>query len=124
LKLALLGMGRMGREIDRLATAAGHEVVARIDIVTNPNPAPLPDQLQGAEVAIDFTVPGAVLENIKEVAAAGVPMVVGTTGWYDAMDEARSFRNTTRRCSSIITPPRRTRPAARPSPWPSGFSIP
>lgn len=91
MKLALLGMGRMGTELDRVARAAGHEVVARIDIATDPNPAPLPDQLQGAEVVIDFTVPDAVLENIQGVAAAGLPMVVGTTGWYDAMDQARGL---------------------------------
>ena len=91
MKLALLGMGRMGTEIDRLALAAGHDVVARVDVATNPDPAPLPEQLRDAEVVIDFTVPGAVLENIKEVAAAGLPMVVGTTGWYDAMDQARDL---------------------------------
>ena len=71
MKLALLGMGRMGQEIDRLARAAGHDVVARIDIAPAPDPAPLPDQLRGADVVVDFTVPGAVLGNIEGAAVAG-----------------------------------------------------
>ncbi len=93
MKLALLGMGRMGQEIDRLARAAGHDVVARIDIAPtpDPDPAPLPDKLRGADVVVDFTVPGAVLGNIEGAAAAGIPMVVGTTGWYDEMDRIQAL---------------------------------
>lgn len=48
-------------------------------------------QLGDADVCIDFSEPGAVIENIKMAARVGVAMVVGTTGWYDHMDEVRSL---------------------------------
>lgn len=86
MKLALVGYGRMGRAVEGVATEEGHEIVARLD----DGDALDRKALSGAEVAIDFTLPDAALPNIRSVAAAGVDMVVGTTGWYDRLDEARA----------------------------------
>jgi 4-hydroxy-tetrahydrodipicolinate reductase len=91
-KLALLGSsGRMGRAVQRLAASADHEIVARFDIETNPGGSALRDALGDADVVIDFTQPDGVLQNIAEVAQAGRPMVVGTTGWYGALGEVREI---------------------------------
>lgn len=88
MKIALLGYGRMGRAVEELALERGHEVVLRLDSAGEVGP----DALEGesapvVDVAIDFTVPGAVVENVRAVAGAGVAMVVGTTGWHDHLDE-------------------------------------
>jgi 4-hydroxy-tetrahydrodipicolinate reductase len=63
--------------------ARGHEVVSRLD----QGEAIDRTSLAGAEVALDFTLPGAVLDNARRVGEAGVDRVIGTTGWYDRKDE-------------------------------------
>jgi 4-hydroxy-tetrahydrodipicolinate reductase len=74
----------MGRMVEDAATRAGLEVVCIID------PAgPSRGQLSDADVCIDFSEPGAVMENIRTAAAARVSMVIGTTGWYEQMAEVR-----------------------------------
>ncbi len=91
MKIALIGYGKMGKEVERVARLRGHAVCAIVDRV---DPAATHRELgasclRDADVAIDFTVPSAVLENIRAVAAAKKSMVVGTTGWYDGMTEAK-----------------------------------
>ncbi len=83
-KLAIVGYGKMGRLIDQLAPEYGFTVSARVDIDRD-------EPLQGADVAVEFSVPSSVLPNIRKVAALGVPIVVGTTGWLDHLAEARSI---------------------------------
>jgi 4-hydroxy-tetrahydrodipicolinate reductase len=90
-KLALLGSGRMGSAVERLAPSANHEIVATFDIDTNPGGAALREAVSGVDAVIDFTQPEAVLQNIEDIAQAGLPMVVGTTGWYDGMARAREI---------------------------------
>jgi 4-hydroxy-tetrahydrodipicolinate reductase len=92
MKLAILGSsGRMGEAVQRLAVSAHHEIVAGFDIDTNPGGSTLREALGAADVVIDFTHPDNVVRNIEEVAMAGLPMVVGTTGWYHALDEVRQI---------------------------------
>lgn len=82
MKLAIIGMGKMGHAIAELAAARGWQIVARLhhgDPITR-------DSLAGADVAVEFTVPTAAPANIRAVVAAGVPVVVGTTGWYGELD--------------------------------------
>jgi 4-hydroxy-tetrahydrodipicolinate reductase len=86
MKLALIGYGRMGHVIDQVAKARGHEVVARLDM----GDAIDAQTLAGARVAFDFTLPDAVIDNARRVAGAGVGLVIGTTGWYERMDELKS----------------------------------
>ena len=91
MKLALLGSGRMGREVERLAHATGHEIVVSLDSQTNPGGDALRDAVADADVVVDFTRPEAALRNIEDVARAGLPMVVGTTGWYDEINKVREI---------------------------------
>ena len=86
MKLALLGYGKMGRMVEQAAERDGIEVVAIIDPISGSR-----GSLGDADVCVDFTEPSAVIENIKAVAAARVAMVVGTTGWYDQLEEARGL---------------------------------
>lgn len=81
MKIALLGYGKMGRIIEKIAVDRKHEVVLTID---QDNLYDLTaENLQKADVAIEFSTPGTVLDNISCCFNAGVPVVVGTTGWYD-----------------------------------------
>jgi 4-hydroxy-tetrahydrodipicolinate reductase len=86
MKLALLGYGKMGRMVEQAAARDGIEVVAILDPISGSR-----GSLGDADVCVDFTEPSAVIENIKAVAAARVAMVVGTTGWYDQLEEARGL---------------------------------
>ncbi len=90
--LGLTGQGRMGTEVERLALQGQHEVRLSLDEYSNPDGIGLTKEaLTGVEVVIDFSWPEAVVENIRRVAEAGVPIVVGTTGWYDRLGEARQL---------------------------------
>ncbi len=77
----------MGREVLRLAREAGHEIVVEIDSASALGAGPLPAGLESADVAIDFTRADAVPRSVPRLAEAGVSMVVGTTGWYERLDE-------------------------------------
>ena len=82
MKIALLGYGKMGQVIERIALERGHEIVLKKDKDSTF------DGLSNADVAIDFSVPSAAVENITACFNEGVPVVSGTTGWlehYDAM---------------------------------------
>jgi 4-hydroxy-tetrahydrodipicolinate reductase len=74
----------MGRLVEQLAPEYGFTIHARIDLN---DPV---EQAAGADVAIEFSTPHAAIGNVEALAAAGVPAVVGTTGWLDQMDRARS----------------------------------
>ena len=92
MKLALVGYGKMGRAVERVAMESGHEVVARIDPTLDTREIGA-ETLGGADVAIEFTVPDAAVDNIAALAAAGVDVVVGTTGWHERLDEAAAAVN-------------------------------
>ncbi|PJR03035.1 4-hydroxy-tetrahydrodipicolinate reductase [Avrilella dinanensis] len=77
MKIALLGYGKMGQEIEKIATARGHEVILRKTENNNF------DGLKNADVAIDFSVPTAAITNISAAINDNVPVVSGTTGWLD-----------------------------------------
>ena len=82
-KLAIIGYGKMGRLIDQLAPEYGFTVSARVDIGRD-------ESLAGSDVAIEFSMPSAVLSNISKIASLGIPIVVGTTGWLERMEEAKA----------------------------------
>ncbi len=81
MKIALIGYGKMGHAVEAYASERGHAVVCRID-----KDDPWPEQLE-ADVAIEFTTPQTAVENLKRCFALGLPVVCGTTGWYDRYDE-------------------------------------
>jgi 4-hydroxy-tetrahydrodipicolinate reductase len=86
MRVALLGYGKMGHEVEATCRAQGHDVVAVVDDRVGATRGSLED----AEVAIDFTTPDAALSNILKVSTLGVDLVVGTTGWYNRLDDARA----------------------------------
>jgi len=85
MKIALLGYGRMGQAIEKVALERGHEIVIKKDV------EPLEKDLGIADIAIDFSHPSAAFENIKSCISSGVPVVSGTTGWLEKYDEIVSY---------------------------------
>lgn len=87
MKIAILGYGKMGRIIEQFAFERGHEVVLKVNIdnIEDLNSA----NLRLADVAIDFSTPDSVLSNIDLCFDTGVPVVVGTTGWYAKLQEVK-----------------------------------
>jgi len=91
-KLALLGHGKMGKAIEALAPQRGFEVRLVMDIDVNAQGQGItPENFAGVDVCIDFTTPDAAVENIRHVAALGVNLVVGTTGWHGRLEEVRKI---------------------------------
>jgi 4-hydroxy-tetrahydrodipicolinate reductase len=88
--VAIVGYGKMGRLVEQLAPSFGLEVRTRISSAKNPQGSGLSrESLAGADVAIDFSTPQAAPANILRLAALGVNVVSGTTGWYDALPAVR-----------------------------------
>lgn len=83
MKLALIGYGKMGKTIERIALERGHEIVSIIDI--NNLDDFDSEAFKSAEVAIEFTVPQVALSNYRRAFASGVPVVSGTTGWTEEL---------------------------------------
>jgi 4-hydroxy-tetrahydrodipicolinate reductase len=82
MRVGIVGTGRMGREIEALATARGHHVVWALGAADNRGGAGLtPERLAGSDVVFEFTTPGAAIENLLRLAIAGARVVCGTTGW-------------------------------------------
>jgi 4-hydroxy-tetrahydrodipicolinate reductase len=89
MKIALLGYGKMGKIIEKIALSRKHEIVLTI---SHENLHELtPENLQKADAVIEFTTPASVLDNIKHCFNAGVPVVVGTTGWYEQLSEVKQL---------------------------------
>ena len=87
MKLALIGYGKMGKEIEKIALQRGHEIVSVIDIGNQEDFGS--EAFKSADVAIEFTVPHAALDNYRSAFAAGVKLVSGTTGWLEHIDEIK-----------------------------------
>jgi len=89
-RIAILGMGRMGREVDAAAQERGVEVVARLDVDDVADRAGAIAALREADVVISFTQPDSAEADIELCLEAGVPVVVGTTGWHGQLDAVRA----------------------------------
>jgi 4-hydroxy-tetrahydrodipicolinate reductase len=87
MKIALLGYGKMGKVIERIALERGHEIILKKDEFNTY------DGLSTADVAIDFSVPTAAVDNISNCFHANVPVVSGTTGWLEHFDEMVALCN-------------------------------
>lgn len=87
MKIALLGYGKMGKMIESIALDRGHEIVLVID---QDNSHELTtENLNKADVAIEFSTPGSVMHNIQTCIKSKTPLVVGTTGWYGHLQEVK-----------------------------------
>ena len=83
MKIALIGYGKMGKLLERFAQERGHEICITLDA---DNASDIrSERFKEADVAIEFSVPHAALEHIYDAFEADVPIVVGTTGWYDEL---------------------------------------
>jgi len=83
MKIALLGYGKMGKLIADIATQNGHTVIAKLSSKDKANK----ENLAAADVCIDFSHPSCILDNIKICAELQKNIVVGTTGWYDHLEQ-------------------------------------
>ena len=82
--LAIVGYGKMGRLIDQLASEYGFSVTARLDVNRD-------EPLDNIDVAIEFSIPEAVVANVTRLAERGIPVVIGTTGWLEHLDEVKAL---------------------------------
>lgn len=93
MNIAIIGYGKMGKEIEKIAKCKGINVKSIID--PNNSESMFAEineiSLKDIDVAIDFTHPDTAVENIIKVSDLGVNMVVGTTGWYDEMDKIKKI---------------------------------
>ncbi|MFD1164355.1 4-hydroxy-tetrahydrodipicolinate reductase [Sphingobacterium daejeonense] len=87
MKIVLLGYGKMGQLIERFAMKRGHEVVLIVD--ESNRSSITSEDLEDADMAIDFSTPDAALENISLCFESDLPLVVGTTGWYEHLEEVK-----------------------------------
>jgi 4-hydroxy-tetrahydrodipicolinate reductase len=93
MNIALLGYGKMGKEIEKIALSRGHNISLIVD-VNNANTYTI-EELKKADAAIEFSTPEAAVGNIYKCFEAGVPIVVGTTGWLNRLDEVKKKCNDT-----------------------------
>ena len=92
MKIALVGYGKMGREVEQVALSKGHSIVARCDpSLSGASDSVESASMEAADVCIEFTSPSAVLDNIRRIARMRKPLVVGTTGWYEHLAEAEAI---------------------------------
>ena len=84
--LAIVGHGKMGRLIEQLAPEYGFDVRLAVNSSTNARGAGLTrENLRDVDAAMEFSTPSAVLQNIRQLAALGIPVVTGTTGWFQQL---------------------------------------
>lgn len=89
MKLALIGYGKMGKAIEEMALHRRHEIVIKID---QPNLYEFTkENLAKADVAIEFTGPHSALENVRKCLEFGMPVVCGSTGWTEHLDEMKKL---------------------------------
>jgi 4-hydroxy-tetrahydrodipicolinate reductase len=89
-KLAIVGYGKMGKLIEQLAPESGFEVALKLDEFNNADFEGITAaNFRGIDVAVDFSIPAAAVENAERIAALGVNQVVGTTGWLNRLETVR-----------------------------------
>jgi 4-hydroxy-tetrahydrodipicolinate reductase len=89
-QLAIVGYGKMGRMIEQFAPEYGFSVALKLDEFNNANFVGVTaENFRGIDVAIDFSIPAAVRRNVESIAALGVNLVVGTTGWLEHVEAVK-----------------------------------
>jgi 4-hydroxy-tetrahydrodipicolinate reductase len=103
-KLAIVGYGKMGKLIEQLAPEYNFEVALKLDEFNNINGDGLTAaNFEGVDVAIEFSIPSAVAGNVAGITAHGVPVVVGTTGWLEHLDQVK--QTVTRHDTGLVWSP-------------------
>lgn len=91
MKLALIGYGKMGKMLEKLAPEYGFEVAVILDVADNVNGAGITrERFAGVDAAIEFSTPEAAVSNAVALAGIGVPVVIGTTGWLGEMEKVKA----------------------------------
>lgn len=85
MKIALLGYGKMGKAIEKIALSRGHTITLKLDDFQKDI------NFNNCDVAIDFSIPQAAFENINQALENNVPIVSGTTGWLDKYEDAKAL---------------------------------
>jgi len=89
-KIAIVGYGKMGRMVERIALERGHRIGVKLDEINNADFVGITEEnFRGVDVAIDFSIPSAAIANIEKIAALKVNLVVGTTGWLENLEDAQ-----------------------------------
>ncbi len=88
MKIALIGYGKMGKAIEEIAISRGHEIILKVGIENLEDNTI--EKIRVADVAIEFTGPESAWENVRRCMDAGVPVVCGSTGWLQHLDEAKA----------------------------------
>jgi 4-hydroxy-tetrahydrodipicolinate reductase len=95
MKIAIIGYGQMGKMIEKIALAQGHEITAIVDPAADTS-AGIPSSktiaqanLDSAQAAIEFSQPASAVTNIIALAERKIPVVTGTTGWHDRLNEVQ-----------------------------------
>lgn len=92
MRITLIGYGKMGRMIEEIGRGMGHEIIHTIDIDDSPGEAGFSGNwVENSDVVIDFSVAEAVVSNIRNAVAAGLPIVEGTTGWNGQLETVRQI---------------------------------
>jgi 4-hydroxy-tetrahydrodipicolinate reductase len=89
MKIAIIGYGKMGKAIEEIAIAKGHVIVLKINASNTFDFTK--ENIQKANVAIEFTGPDAAFENICNCIEWGVPIISGSTGWLDNFEKAKKL---------------------------------
>ncbi len=87
INIIISGYGKMGKEVEKVALERGHSIFARIDNENEWNA--LHEKLPDNALVVDFSLPGTVVENIYRCFAMKIPVVTGTTGWYQHLNEIK-----------------------------------
>jgi 4-hydroxy-tetrahydrodipicolinate reductase len=91
MNLALIGYGKMGKLIEQLAPDFGGVIGLKLDEFNNANcEGVTAENFRGIDVAVDFSIPSAAVENIERISALGVNIVVGTTGWLEQIEHVKA----------------------------------
>lgn len=91
MKIAIVGYGKMGKLVERVALDRGHEIAVKLDDINNSNFEGITEEnFRGVDVAIDFSVPAAAIPNIEKIASLKVNLVVGTTGWLENLEDVQA----------------------------------
>jgi 4-hydroxy-tetrahydrodipicolinate reductase len=91
MNLAIIGYGKMGHLIEQIAPEYGFAVPLRLDIADNVQGSAITaERFRGVDVAVEFSAPAAVAQNVERLASIGMNTVVGTTGWTADMDRVRA----------------------------------
>lgn len=88
MKLAIIGYGKMGKEVEKIAVSRGHEVIFKLNRLQFESLSK--EDFLKVDVAIEFTNPDSVIANLEKCFNAQVPVVTGSTGWYDQFENVKN----------------------------------